>query len=331
MRIAIITISKKSHNLANQIEKQLKHDPTIIKVDVFKKDVKETVIKIFHKYDGIIGIMATGIMVRSICRILENKTKDPTVLVVDDEGKHVLSLLSGHLGGGNQLAIKISDIIGAEAVITTATDVQGKIGIDTLARKYYLDIDDPKYTKIINSAVLEGHKVILSLPSRFEFIYEDPLVKESYKKRTHQYKRLEARVGDSNLILTPKKIVVGIGSRKGISTEKVINAIEFAMNTLYLPIHRLDIISTGEMKKDEEGIIKAAHKLNIPLKMISKDNIKRFKDSQTSNSKFVEDIFGVRGVCEPTALITAGENSKLIFKKTSLEGVTVAVAVSNNN
>ena len=92
--------------------------------------------------------MATGIMVRNICSLLKSKENDPAVLVIDEMGKHVISLVSGHLGGANEFSDKIADIIHAEPVITTATDINNKFGVDTLARKYYLKIDDVSKIKI---------------------------------------------------------------------------------------------------------------------------------------------------------------------------------------
>ena len=86
--------------------------------------------------------MATGIMIRNICPLIKNKKDDPAVLIIDEKGKHVISLLSGHLGGGNEFSIKIANIINGESVITTSTDINNKFGVDCLARKYYLKIDD---------------------------------------------------------------------------------------------------------------------------------------------------------------------------------------------
>ena len=121
--------------------------------------LNQTLKNIFHSYDYIIGIMASGIMIRSICSLIKNKKDDPAVLIIDEKGKHVISLISGHLGGGNDFSMKIANIIEAEPVITTSTDINNKFGIDCLARKYYLEIDDISKIKIINSALLNNEKL----------------------------------------------------------------------------------------------------------------------------------------------------------------------------
>ncbi|MGF7117403.1 cobalt-precorrin 5A hydrolase [Methanobacterium oryzae] len=328
MKIAIITITREAQNIASNLKDVLGYDPTIFTVDIFHKDVKDTLKNIFGEYDCIIGIMATGIMVRSICTYIKDKIHDPAVLVMDDNGKYVISLLSGHLGGANDIAVKIAGFIGARPVITTATDTHGKIGIDTLARKYHLRIDDPKMIKFINSALVNGEVPDLYVPKKFSFIFNDPLVRNSYNKFESPNNDIQISFDDKKLILKSKKIVLGIGARKNISTNKVQNAIKKAMDILNLPIERIDTISTAEIKKDETGIIESAEDLQIPLEIIPLDRLKEFKDPLCSVSPLVMEKFNIIGVCEPSALIAAGENSKLIFKKTAFDGVTIAIAVS---
>lgn len=329
MKIAIITITKNSQDLAAEVLEILKEDPTIFKVDVFNKNVKNTLKSTFNEYDCIIGIMAAGIMVRNICGLMGNKLEDPAVLVMDDAGKHVISLLSGHFGGANEIARKIADVIDADPVITTATDTHGKIGIDSFAKKYYLNIENPEKIKVINAALVNDKIPELSVPSSFDFILNDPMVKLSYNMFESDNDDLKVLFRDTWIILKPEKFVVGIGARKGISKNSVENAIKEAMNILKLPVQRINAISTGEMKKNEAGIIETASKLHIPLEIIPLDELKSFDDKECSKSSFVREKFGISGVCEPSAFIAAGKNSKLIFKKTAFNGVTVAIAVSN--
>lgn len=328
MKIAIITITKNSQDLAAEILKNLTEDPTVFGVDIFHKNVNETLKSVFNKYDCIIGIMAAGIMVRNICSLTKNKMEDPAVLIMDDAGKHVISLISGHFGGANEIAKKIAGITGADPVITTATDVHGKIGIDSLAKKYHLDIENTEKIKIINSALVNDKTPELFVPRKFDFILDDPNVETSYNGFKSTNNDFKAVFKGDEVILRPKNFVVGIGARRDISKENVENAIKKAMNILNLPIQRIDMISTGEMKRNEPGIIEAASKFNVPLEIISLDELKNFDYTGYSKSTFVREKFGISGVCEPAALIAAGDGSKLIFKKTSFNGVTVAIAVS---
>lgn len=328
MKIAIITLTDAGHDLSIQISEGLKKDPTVFEIDIFKKNVNKVLNTIFYDYDCIIGIMAVGIMVRNICPLIRNKMEDPAVLIVDDNGKQVISLLSGHLGGANELSKKIAGIINANPIITTATDTHEKMGIDTLARKHHLDILNPEKIKIINKALIEDRVVGLAVPLKFDFIFNDPLVWNSYKKYPSEKNSLEAFFGNDKVVLKPKKFVLGIGTRKGVTSSKIIDFIAFIMNILDLPFERIDAMATTEIKKNEPGIIETALRLNIPLEIIPLNVLKDFKNVQCSESELVRDKFGISGVCEPSALIAAGGNSRLILKKTSKNGVSLAVAVS---
>jgi cobalt-precorrin 5A hydrolase len=330
MKIAIISVTQNGKSLAMEISSTLKEDPTIIRVDLFHKNVKQNLESIFHSYNCIIGIMATGIMIRNICSLIKNKNVDPAVLIIDEKGKHVISLLSGHLGGGNEFSIKIANIINGESIITTATDINHKFGVDCLARKYYLKIDNISNIKIINTALLNNEVVQLAANSKYNFIWENLDIKNSYEKIITESTDLTVSNGSITINLKPKKIVVGLGSRKNIETRSVVRAVKSALKILNLPVERIDSFSTGQMKENETGIITAAKEFGIPLEIIPINIIKDFKNNDINSSDFVNEKFGVPGVCEPSSLIAAGEESNLIFRKTVYDGVTVAVAVSKN-
>ncbi|HSO25153.1 MAG TPA: cobalamin biosynthesis protein CbiG, partial [Methanobacteriaceae archaeon] len=117
MKIAILSVSSQGINLAQELKKKLLKDPTIMTVELFHKDVKNVMSRIFSEFDAIIGIMATGIMVRISCELLRDKTSDPAILVIDDAGNNVISLLSGHIGGANYLTLKIASLINSNPVI----------------------------------------------------------------------------------------------------------------------------------------------------------------------------------------------------------------------
>lgn len=330
MKIAIISITPNGKLLAEVISNALKEDPTIIQIDLFHKDVKKNLQNIFHSHNCIVGIMATGIMIRNICSLIRNKQDDPAILIIDERGKHVISLLSGHLGGGNEFSTKIANIINGESVITTATDTNHKFGVDCIARKYYLNIDNIPKIKIINSALLNNKKVQIAINSKYDFISEDLDIKNSYDIIESDSDDLEVSNGPVTINLNPKKIVVGLGSRKNIETISVVKAVKTALKILNLPAERIDTFATGQMKENEIGIINAAKEFGLSLEIIPADLIKDFKNNDISSSDFVIEKFGVPGVCEPSSLIAAGEESTLIFRKTVYNGVTVAVAVSKN-
>jgi cobalt-precorrin 5A hydrolase len=330
MKIAILSITQNGNSLAMDISSILKEDPTVIRVDLFHKNVKQNLESIFHSYDCIVGIMATGIMIRNICSLIKNKKDDPAVLIIDEKGQHVISLLSGHLGGGNEFSIKIANIINGEPIITTSTDINNKFGVDCLARKYYLKIDDISKIKSINSALLNNEKVQLATNSKYNYIWEDVDIKNSYDRINNKSDSLFVSDGSVTINFNPKKIVVGLGSRKNVKTSTVVKAIKSALKIIDLPIERIDSLATGEIKSEEIGIITAAEEIGLSLEIVPTNLIKEFKNKDINCSDFVNEKFGLPGICEPSSLIAAGEGSDLIFRKTPYNGVTVAIAVSKN-
>lgn len=356
MKIAIISVSICGKKIAQKLCKKLEQDPTIMYVKIFHQDTKNTLNSVFSQYDAIICIMATGIIVRSLCDLIKSKASDPAILAIDDKGINVISLLSGHLGGANNLTLKVSNILNSNPVITTSTDINGLIGIDELARKYHWKLMDTEKILNFNRFILNGEKIHILSQNSLKYLAYDNKIKKSYLIIDNIFNIFEyvynnsvlseneninkillkmekndilAFHNDDFLIIKPKKLVIGIGSRKGISKNRIINSINETAKILNLNVDRFDYIATAEVKKNEKGILDASVQLKIPLEIISMENIKNFESDQIhSSSSFVNKTFGVKGICEPVSLIKAGNNSKLIFKKTVFNGITIAVSVS---
>ena len=98
-----------------------------------------------------------------------------------------------------------------------------------------------------------------------------------------------------------------------------------------IDVSRVNMLASAEIKKDEKGILELSEKLSIPVEFVELDKLKLFESNDVSKSEFVKSKFGIWGVCEPSALIMAGFDSKLIYKKTSYDGVTISIAVENKN
>ncbi|MBQ8016513.1 MAG: cobalt-precorrin 5A hydrolase [Methanobrevibacter sp.] len=336
MKLAIISVSDKGQDLALSLKEKLNSDSTIIKCDLYHKNVKKYFPILFSEYDGIIAIMASGILIRSIASLIESKVSDPAVLNIDDNGKFVISSLSGHLGGANELTNKIAGLIGATPVITTSTDVNKKLGIDVLARDLYLSIDDTKEILFFNKSILEGREISITInPNKnfnylFEYLNNNTLeinvsIYYSSKINTDE---IHVTLDEHKIILREKKIVVGIGCRRGKECKYIYEGLKKSLNDLNMLSSRVNMLSSAEIKKDEKGILELSEKLDIPVNFVSLDKLKLFQSNDVSKSDFVYSKFGIYGVCEPSALIMAGFDSKLIYKKTSYDGVTISIAAS---
>ena len=118
--------------------------------------LSEATAKWFHQADALIFIAATGIAVRCIAPFVQDKFRDPAVLVMDENGKFVISLMSGHAGGANRLCGLLAETVGAQPVITTATDGRGLFAVDVFSAENGLQISDRTIAKQISARVLAG-------------------------------------------------------------------------------------------------------------------------------------------------------------------------------
>jgi cobalt-precorrin 5A hydrolase len=328
LKATVYTPKKYSQNGVVSLDKKLPD---------FVKDIYSTV-------DAFVAVMATGITIRAVASLLESKLTDPAVVGVDATGKFVISLLSGHFGGANELARTIAKGIGATPVITTASDVTGKMSVDEIARKLHLTIQNPESLVAVNSAIVNGDHVVVVLVGDVKI----PVTAVScyeIKKAKNGMQALEI-IGnqDAGIIITrenlsiskfvkpftilkSKNIVVGLGARKESSTESIIEAVDKALERVHVPLERVDRFATVDIKKSSKPLVEAVEQLGAPLQFLSVDALRSLKHQDLSpDSAMVQEKIGVGGVCERAALIAAGKTSKLLLKKTKLNGVTVAVA-----
>jgi cobalt-precorrin 5A hydrolase len=302
----------------------------------------EFVRDIFGKVDAIIAVMAAGIIVRAIAPCLKSKLTDPAVVCVDVSGSFAISLLSGHYGGANELTRIVAREIGATPVITTASDVLGKTSVDDVARLLNFKIQNPDSLVPVNSALVNDKRVTLVLVGNIQV--PETIVGYEVKRVTSweqgvalleefdagaiiAEKPMSTRSSKPVTILTPKKIVVGVGARKNASENQIIAAVDSALARVNLPVERVSRLATVDIKKDSLSMVSAAEKLGLPIDFFSVEALRSVKNAGLSpDSKLVQEKIGVGGVCERAALIKAGKNAKLILKKTKMNGVTVAIA-----
>ncbi len=254
MKVAIIAITRQGKSTAFKIKEFLPESQLYLPAKLHKENkharsfegkLTDLTNKLFREFKGIIFCMAAGIVVRVIAASLENKHTDPAIVVVDDQGRFAISLLSGHEGGANSLAIRVANSLGAEPVVTTASESR-------------------------------------------------------------------------------KKIVIGIGCRRGIDKKEIVKAVRYAIKRIGSSIKKIRCIATIDLKQNERGLQEACNRLEIPLRIVSAELIKKFRGTY-KKSAFVKEKIGVEGVSEPCALIVA-KKPKLILAKTKIGRVTIAAA-----
>ena len=265
MKIASIAFTENGAKIVKMLVREMD-----VKGYVFEKyktdgletfnNVSSLVRDIFKKYNAIVFVGACGIAVRSIAPYVKDKAKDPAVVVVDEKGNFAIPILSGHIGGANDLAEKIAALTSGVAVITTATDINKKFSVDTFAVRNNLHIGDTKLIKEISSRILNDKKVGLytdyklkNVPDCFEESNEVGICISDDDKKPFR----------TTLNLMPKNVVLGIGCRKGCET--VEESILAFLKVNGVSVYSLFAVATVDIKKNEKGIVEFCEKFDIPL------------------------------------------------------------------
>lgn len=288
----------------------------------------------WHNYDGLVFISATGIAIRLINPLIEHKTKDPAIIVVDDLGRYSISLLSGHIGGANDLANFIGSELNAMPIITTASDSRGIESIDLFAKSNDYYMEDMNSITTMTSMMVNGKKIGFYSEDDVQIKYDNLTILSSLEDIDESVEGLIIVSSNiieplniSHTILRPKNINLGIGCRKGVEGSRILEAIKNALNEVHLSPNSIKAIGTVEVKKDEAGIIEAAQHYNCPLLIFTIAKIEEVEE-KFEKSQFVKDTIGVYSVSEPVAYLLGGE---LILKKLKHNGITISISKENIN
>lgn len=280
--------------------------------------------------EGIIFIGAAGIAVRTMAPYVKSKRTDPAVVVIDEKGQFVISLLSGHLGGANQLTEEIAEHLAAIPVITTATDVNYKFAVDVFAKKNHLWISDMTLAKEVSARILRGERLTAGMGTGFrkgEKIFNCPeLILEERDSPDGRKGSFWIQVEEGKILhLFPQNLVLGVGCRRGITEEKIEETVKKVLDKYEINSHRIKKITSIDLKKEEPGLVAAAKHWKLPFETFSSEELQK-TEGEFSCSAFVNQITGVDNVCERSAVL-GSRGGVLLIKKQAREGVTVACAL----
>lgn len=254
----------------------------------------------FDQADALLFIGACGIAVRAIAPLCKSKTTDPAVVVMDEAGRFVIPLLSGHIGGANELAADIAARIGATPVVTTATDGRGIPAIDTWAVHNDCAIENPSAIQPVSSALLAGQAVGVMISER---------------TLTPPY--------PVTLTLRPRTLVIGVGCKRGTSAEYIETCVTQFLRDNGLSLLSVRAVASIDLKADEPGLTAFCAKYRFPLLTYAAEALMALP-GVFSCSEFVLRTTGVDCVCERAAVMASGQG--LLIGKTRFEGVTLALS-----
>lgn len=372
MKLSIIAFTKNACNVAETLCAGLENDGDKIKGFFISKSAESSILKKiessllawtaknFNEEDALIFIGATGIAVRAIAPFVKSKDTDPAVICIDELGRFVISLLSGHLGGANELTLTVSEILSATPVITTATDINKKFSVDSWAKSqglwpvnisaikavsakilgcedvylyssYEIKGNPPENVKVVDKNIFFEHVKSGEVGIYISGEFNEESLRENIEKSA---KNKEECI--KILWLIPKNIHIGFGCRKGVSQNQVEALFHKVMEENDFKTCRVLDISSIDIKADEPALQSLSKTINVEFKSFSAEALASLEGDFTP-SKFVANTVGVDNVCERAAVMASKSMNKnkeagnIIVKKTSLNGVTIAMVEDDLN
>ncbi|MBG9979500.1 cobalt-precorrin 5A hydrolase [Facklamia lactis] len=355
-KVAIISLTTEGRALAQRLQSTIfpegisyvKESKQQKLLDKEKMLIEESAFKTIQTMmqascDLIISIMATGITVRAIAPFIQDKTIDPAIIVMDDQGEFVISLLSGHIGHANQWSREIAETIGGQAVITTATDVRKRMGLDDLAKSingYYRQFKVK--TRQFNQMIADNQKIALmnqagiNLPENSQCFCEldaiewqnhsqdyQGLIVISYEPLAIEKYCLNVSPHQKYVQIIPRKFVVGVGCRRNTSIEVLERNFQIFMKEMNLDTLGVQKIVSIDVKKDELAIISLAKRIGVNFETFSKEELLAY-EPLFEGSDFVKKAVGVASVAQASAYHEA--NGNIMSERYANEGVTFALA-----
>lgn len=331
MRLAVFAFTRRGCELAEKILSALSESEEVRIFTMEKFGISgflpvssplwEFMGPVFSWADAMVFVGACGVAVRAIAPWVRDKKTDPAVLVVDEKGQFVISLLSGHIGNANRLAKLLAKQLGASPVITTATDVNGKFSVDQWAADQGLIIGDMAAAKAVSAAILER-----DVPLCADFPIAAPLpagvvpgdsgslgICVSYREVSPFTKTLH---------LIPRVLHLGIGCRRDTPKERIEDAVLTVLEEHRIHREAIKIVSSIDIKSNEPGLLSFCEAWGLPVVFYSAQALQALPGEFTP-SPFVKATTGVDNVCERSAMMGA---NRIIVPKTARDGVTVALA-----
>lgn len=343
-----VELSRRLHKLfANTdlyyMSKFEKGDEAEQNIQLFSGSVRMLLPALFQQYKGIIMIISLGAVVRMIAPLLKDKKTDPAVVVIDDRGENVISVLSGHLGGANELTREVAAALDARAIITTASDVQKTIPVDLFGSRFGWVWDSAEKLTPVSASVVNEEPVAIVQESgeRDWWIYDTPLpenivsypsIQDALAAKpnaalvvTHRLlTKEEEAILDNGIVFRPKNVVIGMGCNRGTSAEEIEEVIQSTLAELQISIKSVKALCTIELKKDEAGLLEVVRKHGWEFVYYAPGELNTAKIEAPSDTVF--KYTGAYGVSEPAVrLYTGAEHLELVKKKSG--NVTISVGV----
>ena len=328
MMIAVIAFTRNGCGLGRRLAEQL--DGELYAPDRFAEEfsaqpygvLSQWTAEQFKQKNNIIFVSAIGIAVRSIAPFVGDKLTDPAVIAVDEMGRYAIPLLSGHIGGGNELAHRVAEAAGGVPVISTATDLNDRFSVDIWAKKNRLVICERERAKEISAAILDGKSVGFCSEYPLFGSLPDGVSGCAFDLGFVVTDRSDFNPFQRTLHLLPKNLAVGVGCKRNTGQEHLDAVFLQIFEEYNLDLHCVCRIGTIDLKRDEDGLLALCKKRGWPITFFTAEELMHAQGN-FSASEFVERTTGADNVCERAAALLG---KTLIVPKQVREGVTAAVS-----
>jgi len=346
-KIAVLAITKngiemslglKEHFSNFEVFAPIKFSDNNEKIQWYDESTSDKIVKLFKNNDGLICLFSLGAVIRLLSSHIKDKKTDPAVIVIDDNANFVISVLSGHLGGANELSNEIADKIGATPVITTAADVNKTIAVDLVGRKFGWRIEDESNVTRISAFMVNKEKIGIfqnigkkewwkgKLPENITFFSNIEDLKNSdckgYLLITNDQINDEDVMKNSVIYRVPS-LVIGIGLHWDTPKETILNGVNETLEKFGLNQNEIARFVSIKKDKDVVGLIELSEEMNVPLEYIDREELATITTPNPSNT--VQAFEGTASVSEAAAMKSS--NGELIVEKQKFPpNLTVAIA-----
>jgi cobalt-precorrin 5A hydrolase len=319
--IAFVVFSDAGEALAARLQRAL--GGTVSRAGAGGVALEAWTAEMFSARRALVFVGAAGIAVRAVAPHLRHKAVDPAVVALDEAGRFVIPLLSGHLGGANDLARELAALCGGTAVITTATDVRGVFAVDSWARRQRLSVTRPERIKTVSARLLRGETVRLF--SRWPIAGQAPEGVAVTADRESADIVVDVCTGGAALCLVPQGAVLGLGCRAGVSAEDMEAAFEDFCAARGVSPRAIAAAASIDRKAEEPGLLAFCRGHGWPVTFFAAEELRETAGTFAA-SAFVERTVGVDNVCERSAVRASG--GALLAGKYAAGGVTLALAMA---
>ncbi|MDE2778599.1 MAG: cobalamin biosynthesis protein [Chloroflexota bacterium] len=378
-RTALVAVSRDGVRLASQLASRMTGDVSLHVVDryaelvspgqvsrleTFPLPMRAAVARVFESCQRLVLFLPVGAAVRLVAPLIQHKRHDPAVVCIDDAGRFAVSLLSGHTGGADELAQELASVLGATAVITSASHVKNTVAVDLLGREYgwEMESDSVSITRV-SAAVINGEPVgVCQEAGERGWLYLGSTASANLRSSASVAEIVstgcsaamlisdrESVLGEAlelnaegipSVVYRPKSLVVGMGCRRGVSAQHLEDLLATSLEAADLSKKSVKCIATAEIKRDEAGLIELAGKYEVPLVCYGADDLNGVFARNSVNAKaaagaereglptpsaVAHGLLGVWGVSEPAALLASGAERLLVTRRKT-DRATLSVA-----